>query len=107
MQLGSTVTIAHTSSPTTTDPRLIRRSPHSFDVDDLIGFAAWLNAHGFRQIAPSRSVVEYGRWERSQRLVIVYTSGAVVVQGVQPEPCLALLASLVVEHPAQETAVRS
>jgi hypothetical protein len=77
---------------------LTRRSPHSFTCwSDLDRFAAWLAANGFREIPRSRSLVEHSRWERSFRLVIIYKSSAVVVSGYHPEPCLKLLAQLVVE----------
>lgn len=84
---------------------LTRRSPHSFDCVSISSFTGWLADHGFRQIARSRSLVEHSRWERSQRLVIVYHSGAIVVQGVQPAPAIKLLETLLIEQQALELAV--
>jgi hypothetical protein len=95
----------HTSVTDQLQPRLTRRSPHSFDCFDIETFTAWLTANGFREIPRSRSLVEHSRWERSFRLVIIYKSSAVVVSGYHPEPCLKLLAQLVVE-PQREMAVR-
>lgn len=75
-------------------PYLTRRSPHSFTCwSDLDRFAAWLNANGFTQVL-SRSITEHSRWERSQRLVIIYASASIVVSGKQPAPAIALLDQL-------------
>lgn len=75
-------------------PSLTRRSPHSFTCwSDLDHLAAWLQAQRFTQIL-SRSITEHSRWERSQRLVIIYHSASIVVSGKQPAPAIALLDQL-------------
>jgi hypothetical protein len=78
-------------------PHLTRRSPHSFVCDSTEAFSRWLADNNFHQVAPSRSLVEHSRWERNRRIVIVYNSGSIVVQGPNPQPCIDLLATLVEE----------
>ena len=75
--------------------RLTRRSPHSFDCTDSVQLVHWLEARAFARRPLKHSLTEYARLERNQRIVIVYKSGAISVQGVSPAPCLRLLEELV------------
>ena len=71
------------------------RTPHSFDCTDLPSLATWLEAHGFTPIPHQHTLIEFERFERSQRLIIAYHSGAISVAGKQIAPCIALLNELV------------
>lgn len=74
---------------------LIPRSRCSFDCSHILAFAVWLEEHSFCRIETHHALIEYGRWERNQRICIVYHSGAIVMVGKQIAPALALLDQLV------------
>lgn len=69
------------------------RTPHSFDCDSPSAVAELLEQSGYRPI-PVRSPHEHARLVRFSALAVVYKSGAVVAQGGNPAPLLAMLAGL-------------
>lgn len=80
---------------TYTPLHLTRRSPHSFDCNDVVQLVHWLEARAFFHRPLKHSLTEYARLERLGRIVIIYKSGAVSIQGVNPAPCMRLLEELV------------
>lgn len=76
-------------------PVLTPRSSCSYHTSDISGLARWLAHHGFSSRPIRHALTEHSRWERSRRIVVLYHSGACVVQGVQVAPCLNLLNELV------------
>ena len=74
---------------------LRRRSPHSFDANDVEGLTLWLQSHCFLALK-TRTSLEWARLQRGRQLVVIFNSGNVVCQGREPEPAMMLLERLVV-----------
>ena len=77
-----------------TGPSIRRRSPVSFDCCDVPGLSDWLEARGYRQIAP-RTASEFGRLQRDGSILVLYHSGAIVAQGADTLTATQLLGTLV------------
>lgn len=75
------------------DLRLTRRSPVSFTANDVEMLAAWLGRRGWHAL-PGRSPSEHIRLVCGRRLVVLYHSGSVLVQGPHTELTLELLGQL-------------
>lgn len=76
--------------------RLCRRSPSSFECCTLSALAAFLQEHGYQSCAV-RSPHEYGRYHKASSLLVLYHSGAVVLQGADRGMPTPLLAPFIVE----------
>lgn len=81
---------------TSANIRLLRRSTSSFECCTLPALAAFLQQHGYRSCAV-RSCHEYGRYCKASSLLVLYHSGAVVLQGTDRGTSAHLLASFIVE----------
>lgn len=78
---------------------LYRRSSISYTARIYPAIPRWLKRHGYEQI-PTCSHHEYARLRHGDSIIIVYRSGAVVVQGNKRAAALALLDQLVIEGEA-------
>ncbi len=78
---------------------LYRRSSISYTARIYPAIPRWLKRHGYELIATC-SHHEYARLRHGGSLIIVYRSGAVVVQGTERAAALALLDQLVIEGAA-------
>lgn len=82
----------HTPEPPPVDPQLhlTPRSPVSFVVNSIEGLVAWLQRASWHEL-PGRSPSEHSRLVRGRRLVVLYHTGTVLVQGPYPEETIAEL----------------
>ncbi len=76
--------------------RLTPRSSRSFFCADIPSLEAWLMRRKY-VAEPVRSRVEYGRYRKDQRLVVLYHSGSCTCQGDDWEGAVRELSRLVVE----------
>jgi hypothetical protein len=79
-----------TFAQSTDRPQLTRRSPSSFDTANMPGLEQYLLDNGYRPLPP-RISTEYGRLRRGDSLIVLYHSGAVVLQGADIQSPLRLL----------------
>lgn len=82
---------------------LVPRTPTSFTVNNVPGLAGWLQRRGYQALS-ARSIVEFGRYQRGQSLIVLYHSGTTVLQGGDTATARALLAQLVpapIDEPEQ------
>lgn len=74
-------------------------SSKSYDANDPIHLVAWLAERGFKYIGTSRSQHELARMSGPlDSLIVIYKSGATVVQGYHQDDSRELLNGLVASH---------
>lgn len=80
------------TEPPAPDPRLCLtpRSPVSFVVNDVDALTTWLK-HSGRHTLPGRAATEHSRLRRGRRLIVLYHSGSVLIQGPHPDETVAEL----------------
>lgn len=78
----------------TAPPTLTRRNDRTFDCSDPAAVVYFLAGNGYTPRPLCAPAIEYSRMKRVASLVVIYKSGAVVVQG-RMDDSLALLGGLV------------
>ncbi len=70
---------------------LTRRTPSSYTASDLGSFALWLQHQGYHWIPSPHNPHEAARFMKHGSIVVLFRSGAVLVQGDNKPDTLALL----------------